>query len=229
MTIIENTAWPIGVDNSVENSVGQSIDNRVILKQRAVQGLDVKTIYQVNKNKKLSSYRTYSMDTGNVLSRLSGYTIEMRITAPELISVSLVTNTSVNVDWIDNSVNETKFIVQISNDNQRTWQSISPEINRNTEEAKSTGSVIRATVNILPGYNTYFRVVASNSMKSSISNILLLSIKKPNKVSKLNLYYIIISNGSFAKKVNMYIIDVPGLLTEDDFYILSEDSDSISI
>lgn len=109
------------------------------------------------------------------------------------------------------SDNETTFLVQISSDHQQTWVNASALIFRNAAESLSTGGVLTATVNIVYGYDTYFRVIAANSMRSKSSNILLLAIDKANKI----------------KKSNMYIIDIPTLLTEDEFIIRSEDNSSI--
>lgn len=225
----ENITWLARAVEKIPDSSGMSISGHMQLKQHIIQGLDSRTIHQVNKNKQSLSYRKYKVETGKKIVGIINYPIELQILPPELISITQISSSAVNMQWIDKSTTETEFLVQISSDNQQTWSTAAAMITRTPLESTAVGEILTATVNILPGYNIYFRVVASNKMKSSISNILTLEIKKPNKVNKLNLYYVIANHGIRAKKVNMYIVEMFELQTEDDFYILAEDDSSIYI
>lgn len=225
----ENITWLAGAVEKIPNSNGPTISGHMQLKQHIVQGLDARTIHQVNKNKQSLSYRQYKVETGKKLVGIINYPIELQIYPPELISITQISSSVVDMQWVDKSTTETEFLVQISSDNRQTWNNATAMITRTPLESTGTGEVLTATVNVLPGYDIYFRVIASNKMKSSISNTLTLAIKKPNKVNKLNLYYVIANHGGRAKKVNMYIVEMFELSAEDDVYILAEDDSSIYI
>jgi len=83
------------------------------------------------------------------------------LNAPSNVVATKVTATTVRINWVDNSNNETGFIVQRSADNGATWVSLS------TARGGARGGVITSTVSrATPTWNTSSQKVTDNGLST---------------------------------------------------------------